>query len=151
MRAKLISYRNETLSICAMARKYDKPASTVWNRLSQGHSVEYALFGYPQGQGRVTINGVTRSIDGWSRIAKITAFSFYRRRRLYPNEPERWITPDTRRKGITAFKRTQSAREWEAETGINERTIWRRIAVTGLTPEQALTMPVDMRYSRRKK
>lgn len=144
---RFVTFRGETLSVYRMALQYKKCPATVRRRLLDGRSIEYALFGKRDGQASVTIDGVTRTIDGWCKRIGITRKAFYKRRK----RGNVLTAPAQKRKGVTAWGRTQYLREWEVECHIKTATIWHRINKLGMTPEQALTMPVDERYRRNEK
>lgn len=57
-------------------------------------------------------------------------------------EPDRLALPNQRRHYVTAWGRTKTLTAWSREKNISYTTLLRRLR-TGMTPEVALSMPVD--------
>ena len=94
---------------------------------------------------KITFDGLTLTVSQWSRKQKIPPHTIRRRiaaqwpigeaLEFEPRAPKR--AGGAPKKLITCNGRTQSVKQWSAETGIPEHLIYRRI-IARWTPEEAL-------------
>ncbi len=130
------------------ARYFSIKVEVLYHRLEDGIPMEEAVKTQRRTNYKmVTIRGETRPLHYWAKVAGVSQSTFWQRIKMGWTE-ERLLLP-LQRKKITAWNKTQSFEKWEAETGVPACTIWYRIRVSGLTPEQAMTMPIDKNLSSR--
>lgn len=60
----------------------------------------------------------------------------------------RWASPARQQRNkrntrwLTAFGRTLSIHDWAEQYGVKPETIWARVSKQGMSPEEALTLPM---------
>lgn len=92
---------------------------------------------------KITVNGVTKTLQQWSRASGISHQRIAHRidvlgwspKRAVSEPPQQYTAPHQ----ITFRGRTLSLAEWSKETGINHATLRQRIIVHGWPVERALT------------
>jgi len=134
-------------SLRALCRVFGKSISTVHERMKHGMSLKDALHETNLRSHKFTVNGKRLTTKEAAKVLGV-APSTLRKRKTDGWKASDVVLPRVYRKGVTAFGRTQSVTAWAKECNIHRDCLRYRLR-SGMSPELALTLPVEKRKPRK--
>lgn len=148
--SQTISYGGRTQTIREWAREFSMTPNCLYSRIARGWSAQRALEtpvsptrGRPRRQLRAL--GRTQSLDAWAEETGLNKYTI-RERIALGWTPDDAVTkapaagPPDRGKYVEAFGMSHNHAQWAELTGIDRRTISKRLQL-GWPPEHALGTP----------
>lgn len=140
----------EDCTVHQLAKRVGIPPSTVKSRLGRGMSLEEALTpGYAAGH-KIKFGERTYNAKELSKILGLHKATIGKRIRAGWQMDE-LPTQNLRNRMITAFGETKRFMQWSRERKIGKGTLAHRLDVLHMSPELALTLPIDESRSKNAK
>ena len=148
----LITYKGETMDVTEWADKVGIPASTLYDRLAYGWTLD-EVFSKPIKQCNTEYylyEDASHTLSEWAQIKDMNYDVLYHRVVDQHMSIEEALTKPVGRGKVKFNGRWDTIANFAKEYGISVETVRGRMRRQGMTLAQALTIPVNTRYSRKK-